>query len=298
MNMSIIKKIQSALSVRLSRLWEMTLYIPEIISPKGYLFVQYAIPYRVKDNYNWGDDVNKYLVERLSGKKVIPYQCAQRKHTHYVCIGSVLQWHSDEEAIVWGAGLREPHSVRSCKKILAVRGPLTRTELITQGFECPEVYGDPVLLMPLFYKPVIKKKYVIGVIPHFSELDTFFVQKLLNRNDVHFIDIKHYGTYEHFVDEILSCEYILSSSLHGCIVSDAYEVPNLWCQFTDYKAESDGFKFKDYYQSVHKSIESPYDMRKINDLSGIINVVNNHWTKNEIDLDLLLSCCPFKKGKR
>ena len=290
-----IRRMQNALRARWISFVELLLYLPELISFRGHIYVGYSKPYCNRDNYNWGDDINKYLVEKISGKKVIPVQCKLHRPLHYLCIGSILQWFGDKNAIVWGSGLREPLPVRPCKQILAVRGPLTRAELLKQGYDCPEVYGDPVLLMPKLYNPTIEKKYKIGVIPHFSELKSLFVQSIFKCDDFHFIDIKNYGTYEHFIDEILRCEYILSSSLHGCIVSDAYGIPNLWCQFTDYKAEGDGFKFKDYYQSVKKDIDSPKDFRFLKNFDMIVNEINNTWTKNDIDIDLLLYVCPFKK---
>ena len=288
-------RIVSALSLRWHKLKELRLYWREMISTQGHLYVTYSIPYCVRDNYNWGDDVNIYLVEKISGKKVIPYQCCLRKQEHYLCIGSILQWHGDADAIVWGAGLREPKPVTQCKCFTAVRGPLTRNELLKQGYVCPPVYGDPALLLPLYYSPSIKKKYHIGVIPHFSEQNLPIIRQLIIKYDVHFIDIRNYCTFEHFIDEIFSCEYILSSSLHGCIVADAYNVPNAWCRFSDYMAEGSGFKFFDYYLSVGKTINGPLDLTDHTTIENAVIYIRDNWKKNNIDLEKLLAACPFKK---
>ncbi len=53
---------------------------------------------------------------------------------------------------------------------------------------------------------------------------------------------------EGLVDDILSCEVILSSSLHGIIFSHAYGVPAYHVQFTDF-FKNGNFKFADYYSS-------------------------------------------------
>ena len=55
------------------------------------------------------------------------------------------------------------------KKILSVRGPLTRKRLLELDYECPETYGDSGMILPYFYYPEIKKKYKLGIIPHYID---------------------------------------------------------------------------------------------------------------------------------
>lgn len=275
---------------------EWQLYWKDFISFRGHIYVDISIPYCIKDNYNWGDDVNRVLVEYISGKRVIPSRCMIMKGKHYLCIGSIIQWYSDNNAIIWGSGLLTHSQIKGIRKVYAVRGPLTRAELLKQGYDCPEIYGDPVLLFPRFYNPTIHKTHKIGIIAHFYELHSPIIQQLINKYNLFFIDIQHYGRWNSFIDKVLSCNYIISSSLHGCIVSDAYRVPNMWCQFTDYVAEDSGFKFHDYYLSLGKNIASPYNMLinapSENELTSIIDC---QWTAPCIDLDLLMEVCPFRR---
>jgi pyruvyltransferase len=80
------------------------------------------------------------------------------------------------------------------------------------------------------------------------------------RNDTIYIDIEgDYKNWTDLIDIMLSCENILTSSLHGVILSDSYNIPNLWFKATD-GITGDGFKFRDYYQSVKKNVIQPLDL--------------------------------------
>ena len=50
------------------------------------------------------------------------------------------------------------------------------------------------------------------------------------------------------LEEIASCEYVLSSSLHGLIVSDSFGIPNQRLVVSE-KLVGDGYKFNDYYSA-------------------------------------------------
>ena len=80
-------------------------------------------------------------------------------HTKRVAmIGSIIQF-IGAKATIYGSGFLNWHSVEvfARKKpqltIRAVRGPLTRNALMSMGYNVPETYGDPAMLMPHFYPP-------------------------------------------------------------------------------------------------------------------------------------------------
>ena len=269
------------------------LYIKSLLVP--HIWIHYAIPRWKKDNCNWGDDVNVILCQLISEKKVIPYQYSWFKRKHYLCIGSVLQWYCSKNTIVWGSGMLEYHKISEKPfKVLAVRGPLTRQCLLDNDIDCPEIYGDPALLFPRYYTPKIKKTYSIGIICHQSEKKEL-QGRILQNDSILFIDIINYGKWSDFIDKILSCKVILSSSLHGIIISDAYGVPNLWSQFTNYISEGDGFKFHDYFLSVGKNVEQPIEFLHFSDINNIVEMVTKDWVKPIFNGDELLSVCPFIK---
>lgn len=73
---------------------------------------------------------------------------------------------------------------------------------------------------------------------------------------VKIIDINRpYNDLNSFVDEILQCDYILSSSLHGLIIADAYKVPCVRLKIDKNPIAAseakDDFKFEDYLSGLN-----------------------------------------------
>lgn len=187
---------------------------------------------------NWGDDLNYYLLKKLTGRPVVfrhNFKLAKWFHfKNYLCIGTLLdgKQYKNAETIVWGSGCSgEDRSLTIPKFVASVRGRLSREYLLSQGVACPEVYGDPAILLPLVYRPKVKKKYKLGIVPHVQDLYLPVVETIRKDcQDILVIDLAHYEDWRDIIDAICSCEKIASSSLHGLIVSDAYGVPNCWIE--------------------------------------------------------------------
>lgn len=245
---------------------------------------------------NYGDRLNISLLEELIGKKY--YESALYSNSHkneLLMIGSILH-KMNLDSVIWGAGLiKEGVELKiKPKKIHAVRGPLTRKELIRNNIQCPEIYGDPALLLPMFYKPEQNKKFKYGLIPHYVDKHHPFIRKFKKSDDVLFIDIESdYNNWKDFIDLISQCECIITSSLHGVIISDTYEIPNLWVKLTD-GVTGNGFKFKDYYASVKKNYSEPFDLNQTKN-QQIIELEREleKWTKIDFDKQVLLDAFPY-----
>ena len=247
---------------------------------------------------NFGDDINKYLIEELTGCFVIFDHTFSWNRLfggkNFLCIGSILESHCNRHSVVWGSGAMygdralAEHPLQVC----AVRGPLTRQYLLSQGVNCPEVYGDPALLLPRIYSPERKIKYRIGVIPHVLDADNEILQRALaDQKNICVIDLENYDDWHHVVDQIVACEMVVSSSLHGIIVSDAYGVPNCWVEFSD-RVQGAGFKFRDYYLSG--GIEGVEPIRISEDIDwGKLCALKEQWRKPNIDTEKLYCACPF-----
>jgi pyruvyltransferase len=198
---------------------------------------------------NFGDWVTPYLYEKLTGAE--PIHC-KAKHllpgatTVFGC-GSILRHLvKPDVGIVWGSGIIDSSDTfERPLRTLSVRGPRTRQRMLELGYDCPEIYGDPALMLPTVYRPATGKKFDVGVIPHFVELQHFKQHPLPEGWKL--IDVTQ--DLERVVDDIASCHRTASSSLHGVIVSHAYGVPSAWIAAAA-PLHGDGVKFGDYFASV------------------------------------------------
>lgn len=242
------------------------------------------------ENNNFGDEpVNRYLAEQISGEQVELVHFEKLPPMAVLGCGSILSWANSTD-IVWGSGFmsQEETVLEKPQQICAVRGPLTRAMLLNRGIPCPEVFGDPSLLLPRFYFPKVEKKYALGVIPHYIDKDHKQVKRLMAAG-CFIIDIQ--SDREKLITDILSCERIVSSTLHGIIVSDAYGVPAMWVDFSG-KVNGRGFKFRDYFVSVKRQDRIPLNITNKITVKDLHGMFYNY--KIDIDLDALYNACPFK----
>lgn len=199
-----------------------------------------------EDGFNFGDWIGPYLFEEMTGKTPLLWQPRfPSRATVYFTVGSILHTiRRPDVAIVWGSGAISPdRDFPRPRDVLAVRGPLTREVMMRQGYRCPQVYGDPAILMPRFYDPAIDFRYCIGIVPHFSHLEET-KRRFSGRKEIKVVDVRQ--PVKNVIDDILSCEHVLSSSLHGLIISHSYGRPAAWIRF-ELPLVGDGFKFNDYF---------------------------------------------------
>ena len=254
-----------------------------------------------KSKENYGDLLGRYLVEKISGKKVVfawpkKFSIYDWFAPIYVTIGSILA-NVNYKCIVWGSGIINQQVQIKNAKFLAVRGPQTRQFLMKSGYEVPEIYGDPALLLPRYFNPKVEKKYRYGIVPHYN--DWKVVQDWYqDRSDVVLIDMMT-TDIESKTIAFLQCEKIISSSLHGIIIAHAYGIPAVWQKFSD-KVFGDDIKYQDYMESVQLAFyrpqikESPFSEEEFMGL-----FVDLPSLPKENDLEALriglMEVCPFEK---
>lgn len=83
------------------------------------------------------------------------------------------------------------------------------------------------------------KQYRYGLINHMTQKDVIKDGKQISILT---------SNYEKFIDDILECEIIISSSLHGIILAEIYGVPAILYFPETYDAPM--LKYRDYYYST------------------------------------------------
>ena len=193
---------------------------------------------------NVGDLLNPYMIPKMTGCKVVRAQSDVRNHIR--AVGSVLG-SASPRSFIWGSGSidgKPPRKTVDPAKIFALRGEGTLALCRDRfGLRNPVPLGDPAILMPQLYNPEVASRYRVGLVPHFLDFD--FVSGIAEGMDgVTVLDVGQEA--EPFVDDLKQCEFVMSSSLHGLILADAYRIPNAWVKFTS-DLTGDRWKFEDYF---------------------------------------------------
>lgn len=196
------------------------------------------------DGDNLGDAISPVVVEHMLELKGISPTTKVEGTKHLFAIGSVITA-GVQDGTVWGSGVLYTTLGYRIKNrdldIRSVRGPMTRIVLMEYGYGVPEIYGDPAIIMPEIYMPQkVEKKYKYGIVAHKNGSKYISNPEQLD-GTYRYIDIKT-KDYKKFVDELLSVEYVISSSLHGIILAESYGIPAILIQ-PDFSL----FKYYDWY---------------------------------------------------
>lgn len=205
-----------------------------------------GLPVKYKDFYFLGIKGQiGLLIDFLRGRRTIKeiMKTLFFFEKNLLAVGSIMAL-GNKKSIVWGSGFMNWNESFRGGKVLAVRGKLTNDKLIAMGFRGCNVFGDPALLLPLIVSPAENKVRDVVIIPHWKEVESF---KKKYGEHYKVLDIRT-ADIENFISELTSCRYVLSTSLHGIILSHAYGIPALWIK-KGY-IDTDGFKFHDYFSSV------------------------------------------------
>ncbi|HRD56048.1 MAG TPA: polysaccharide pyruvyl transferase family protein [Parachlamydiaceae bacterium] len=190
---------------------------------------------------NFGDDLSRVIVEKIVGFPLKQQSLSNPKKT-LLAAGSILHYARNHD-VIWGSGFREDPTLENRFQSLdvrAVRGPKTREFLLKKGIHCKEVYGDPAVLIAHLF-PEFKKQtpiYDYIVIPNIGEIKCFLPYKNV---------ILPTLPWQEIVQKMMQTKLVISSSLHGIIVAEAFGVPTRLLKMTWLEPL---LKYQDYYEST------------------------------------------------
>jgi len=227
---------------------------------------------------NVGDELTKIIFEHYTDLKIkIVDGEKERVHCDLLGIGSILSAYTpNSKGIVWTTGSMNngPKNLKNAR-VFAVRGKKT-LNLIKGCDKSKVMLGDGGLICD-FARKDIPKKYKLGIIPHFVDYDDKVVKKIVESNtEIKLIDIC--SGFDNVTKELQSCERVISSSLHGLVLSDCFEIPNDWVKLSD-KVLGKGFKFADYYSVFDITNKKPMKITTEDDLKTIFKKMDPYKRK-------------------
>lgn len=222
--------------------------------------------YWYSDQANFGDAMAPRLIQLADSNRSFHLVPGSRRGK-LMTIGSNHHWIRPFDTVA-GAGSMLPLKFRAAQSVhfVSLRGPLT-WDLLGR----PKVIslGDPGLLARKLIEdhPTISSKFQRDaggfiVVPHVSEVDYF--QSVFP--DLNVVDPRDDPL--EVLSRIQSAEFVFSSSLHGIVVADSFEIPSVWLQRTVKPAGT--HKFIDYFLGVgrpkglrpHSFLKGPAKLRR------------------------------------
>ena len=245
---------------------------------------------------NIGDQISKPIVEWMLSRKGLQLDQEVNKTIHLMSVGSIIGC-GYFDATVWGSGINTPIAIYRTGRwrriahydVRAVRGPLSKQVLESFGYDCNNcVFGDPGVLMPFIYSPnSICKKYDISIIKHFKTVNS---RENAENTSFHIINVDN-ADYKNFIDNIVASKKIISSSLHGIILAEAYGVPAVFLNENG-SMDREIIKYYDWYYSTGRR-----DVICAKNIEEAINAQPMPLPKLEAMREGLLECFPYDLWK-
>lgn len=192
---------------------------------------------------NFGDQLGPLIVSLMLERDGLPSETSPRRRL--LTVGSIMHLAQSGD-VVWGSGRNgriadEAHNLFELD-IRAVRGPRTREWLRGRSVNCPEVFGDPALLLPMLRPDLValskRKRHNVTFVSH---IDDPSVPKLRGMHR-----LSPSEGVEKILRDLVQSEFVVATSMHAVIVAEAFGVPAR----SVVNASEPEFKFADYYLST------------------------------------------------
>jgi pyruvyltransferase len=194
---------------------------------------------------NFGDLLGPYIVDALAPSD------GEGNGERLLAVGSILHMSRTGDHI-WGTGVngKVPESEFTSKQlhVHAVRGPRTARFLRSRGFNVPDVYGDPGLVVPhlLGIKRATQPTHPVTILPNLR-------------------DRRSWGSFTGYlnptapllsiVQRLAASELVVTSSLHGVVISESLGIPVALVR----PGEESLFKYEDYFEGTGRDLAPVHD---------------------------------------
>jgi pyruvyltransferase len=193
---------------------------------------------------NFGDSLSRPVVSLMLARHGLTLDDETLRPRQLLAIGSILHF-ARENAVVWGSGVNgkiapDRYLFRTLD-VRAVRGPLTKDFLTARGITIPEIFGDPALLLPSLMPGRFSAPRSEGpaFVPNLNDLS---IVPSLGLKGIPVIPPTQ--SWNACVEAILRGSLVLSSSLHGIVIAEAYGIPARYVRISE---KENLFKYQDYY---------------------------------------------------
>lgn len=193
--------------------------------------------------------------------------------------------------IIFGSGFSslkyENESYIRNIKIIAVRGNISLQRLKKNKITVSNsvVLADPGLLFPIIFKfkklNSVKKYYNLCIIPHYVDQNNTLIKSKIKVKQSMILNIKE-NPFK-FIKTLSKCKRVLSSSLHGLIISDSLAIPNLRIVASN-KIIGGDYKFRDYYSAYGLKIPLQFNLNKTTFTEKQLKIIDSNYN---ISLDII-----------
>lgn len=183
---------------------------------------------------NFGDVLTPWILRHYG----IEHRWETRKAAQAISTGSIIRQARAGQAVLGSGAMWAGDRPNPAARYLWVRGPITARLVREAGGQCPDVYGDPAMLLPRLFPLEHNPVRDVGLFPHYADLPHC-------SGDV----INPLQSVPDVICAVLSCRRIVSSSLHGIIAAHAFGLPAAWVKLGD-RLDGDDTKFHDHARSV------------------------------------------------
>lgn len=283
---------------------------------------------------NLGDALSPVIVSAMTGLPI------QHKNFSYegerlVAVGTI--GHSQRNGTIhfWGTGVDDGASSAKGARYVrppstnfhahAMRGPYSARALRREGIFAPEIYGDPVWFLPKLVKNrSVPKRWELGIVVHISELREKKAGAPIKDTLVRCIvppdlqsSVRIINTYTECsvealfdkVDEMRACRRIASTSFHGLVIAETFQIPCLWfakyaCGSATVDIDDSGVRVdhrvRDFYAGAQKRRFSYYGSGPslATKWDELLRAIDTTWSPLNVDSRPLFDAFPLRKSVR